>query len=148
MDDRRFDEFTRVLAGGVSRRLAIKGLVASLVGGAVLTSRLDHAGAQCGGVTDYCDAQSACCGGLHCCYGQATNICADCCGDDQCPDGAVCENWTCVPQGGGGPINVLPATGAGRSAGNDAVLGAAAIGAAALLAASKLREESGTVSED
>ncbi|MCC6674969.1 MAG: hypothetical protein IT339_07225, partial [Thermomicrobiales bacterium] len=102
----------------------------------------------CGTAGDYCDSGNACCDGLHCCYGQATNICADCCGDDQCPDGAVCENWTCVPQGGGGPINVLPATGAGPSAGNDAVLGAAAIGAAALLAASKLREESGTVSED
>ena len=46
MDDRRFDALTRALARGSSRRTALKGLVGGLLGGAVMTTRLDRAGAQ------------------------------------------------------------------------------------------------------
>lgn len=97
MDDQRFDAITRAFAGNISRRGAIKGMLASLAGGALLTTRFDHTSAQCGSTGEYCDSTTPCCDGLHCCHGQSTNICAECCGNDQCPQGSVCEGFICVP---------------------------------------------------
>ena len=103
------------------------------------------------------------------------NVCAECCGDWDCPNGCECDHGVCschcgsdydCPKGTcccksgacsadccpkppkppkpqpkpDAPVTTLPATGSGDTARSSGLLGVAALGAAAVLAAKRLRE--------
>ncbi len=73
MDNGRFDDLTRLLGAGVSRRGMIKGIVATLIGsGTVVAGRALPVSAQCAG--DVCTSTLDCCPG-HLCIG---NECVEC----------------------------------------------------------------------
>jgi hypothetical protein len=101
MDHQRFDALTMALAGGTSRRRVLKGVLASVAGGAVLSGREALAGEPvCIGPGGTCSAVSSagavpCCEGLLCCE-NAPDFCAECCKDDDCGSGEICCGGACA----------------------------------------------------
>lgn len=98
MDTRKFDDLTRSLALGKSRRSVIKGLFGGVVGTVAIAGRPAYGAfagveAECGTDTD-CMQGEICCGG----------VCAaiECCTDDanpndRCPEGTSCFEGYCDP---------------------------------------------------
>nr|MBA2752910.1 hypothetical protein [Chloroflexia bacterium] len=101
MDDQRFDELTRALAGARSRRQVIKNLAGGLAGafagalglGANATAQTGPGGSDCGNNGQSCTAQQ-CCGGFTCLVDGTSGTEKFC-----CPDGNVCGQC-CLPAGG------------------------------------------------
>jgi hypothetical protein len=85
MHDRRFDDLTRALAGGASRRGLLRGVAAGLLGTALV--RVDRAAAACKRVGKPCSGDN-CCAGAVCDDG----VCRCEAGLTTCngPRGAVC----------------------------------------------------------
>ncbi len=115
MDGRRFDELSRMIASGSTRRGAIRvALGAVLVGaaarsGAPAAAQLESAG-KCGADGDRCQQQSDCCKGLTCrnnrcryknnCGGQEGDFCqrnGDCCSKIFCCESQCtkCKGYAC-----------------------------------------------------
>lgn len=98
MDKRKFDDLTRSLAIGKSRRSVIKGLFGGVVGGIAVVGRPAYGalavdGASCTDHTD-CDSGEICC----------ASVCRaiECCIDnpdpnETCPDGTSCFEGYCDP---------------------------------------------------
>ncbi len=101
MDGQRFDEITKAVASGTSRRLLLRGLVAGVAG--LLTAgrgraqveavqRCKGAGGTCGSDRDCCQNNPARCANGKCCpkprYCEATGTC--------CPPGQRCCNGECT----------------------------------------------------
>lgn len=121
-----------------------------------------------------------CCHGLVCCEWDKKSVCAECCGDWDCPKGCECDHGvcschcasdydcaegTCCCKSGAcsadccppppkpepkpeTPVTTLPATGSGDTAKSSGLFGMAALGAAAFLAAKKMRETPETSVEE
>lgn len=96
MDTRKFDDLTRSLAVGRSRRSMLKGLVGGAVGTIVVTNRPSY------GVfaQNACSADSECADGEICCVGTCRAI--QCCIDEvdpnaRCPAGTSCFEGYCDP---------------------------------------------------
>lgn len=96
MDNRKFDDLTRSLATGKSRRTVIKGLFGGVVGGIAIAGRPAYGAlAQLGcGSDEQCAENEICCNG----------VCAaiECCIDDadpnaRCPEGTTCFEGVCDP---------------------------------------------------
>lgn len=96
MDTRKFDDLTRSMALGKSRRTVIKGLFGGVVGTIAIAGRPAYGAlAQLGcGSDEQCDDNQICCNG----------VCADiqCCIDDddpnaRCPEGTSCFEGYCDP---------------------------------------------------
>ena len=89
MDTRKFDDLTRSLAAGKSRRTVIKGLFGGVVGGIAIAGRPAYGAlAQLGcGSDDQCEADEICCEG----------VCAaiECCIGDDDPNARCAEGYTC-----------------------------------------------------
>jgi hypothetical protein len=119
MDDQRFDNVTRALRSGASRRRVLRGLMAAAVGGLGVGSLRRGAQAQetplsggeaCGGVIcgagDYCCNES--CGicaplGGFCTAQFCGEVPGEPCNQVTCGPGEFCCNWscsTCAPAGG------------------------------------------------
>ncbi len=108
MDGRRFDAWTRVLAG-VSRRDALKTLVAGAVAGPLTVAGARGTLAQvtpqaCGRRGDNCDRDSDCCSRFECHNGECrkehdNNRCGrkgdNCDRDSDCCSGFECRNGEC-----------------------------------------------------
>jgi LPXTG-motif cell wall-anchored protein len=94
MDSQQFDELTRRLAQGASRRRVLKGLVAGLAGGGALAVANRETLAQCLEDGEECSSPTQCCGGA-CIEG----LCSGCETHDDCPDDLLC----CGP---GDPLGV------------------------------------------
>lgn len=96
MDIRKFDDLTRSLAAGKSRRTVIKGLFGGAVVSIAVAGRPAYGAlAQLGcGSDDQCDEGQICCEG--------TCAAIECCiGDDEpnarCPEGTTCSEGMCDP---------------------------------------------------
>jgi hypothetical protein len=106
MDDDRFDDVARSLAAStISRRLAVRRLLAS---GPlpVLLSRLGltEVAARCGNVGARCDRDRDCCDGRSCRRGRCRcRPGRETCGKLCCPSGQVCADGRCVPAAGSCP---------------------------------------------
>ncbi len=108
MDGQRFDDLTRALAKGTSRRRVVKAL-AGVLGGALtggIGSKAVAAkpgggnGRPCTPVGNAC-GEKPCCDGLSCIGGvccSSSQICGTVC----CPVGTVCTDGACVATGNGG----------------------------------------------
>jgi hypothetical protein len=124
MDKLRFDELTKCLANGTSRRQVVKGLFGGVLGLGAAGALIRNASAQ-GGEGDQCETDDDCDGLLICdtdlCYGGEGYVCddinncafgfdcisgtcqaevvADCTDDDDCEDGEVCNEGVCEASG-------------------------------------------------
>lgn len=97
MDTRKFDDLTRTLALGKSRRSVIKGLFGGVVGGIAIAGRPAY-GALAGIEAD-CTVDTDCDMGM-CCAGTCRDI--ECCIDNPdpnstCPEGTSCFEGFCDP---------------------------------------------------
>jgi len=98
MDQRKFDELTRTMALGKSRRSVIKGLFGGVVGGIAIAGRPAYgalAGLEVG-----CGSDAECTGDEICCEGVCAAI--ECCIGDtdpnaRCPEGTSCFEGICDP---------------------------------------------------
>ena len=62
MDGQRFDNLTKALASGASRRRVLKGLVGGIAGGLAAAFGRHRVGAQtCGDIDDACFSDGDCC---------------------------------------------------------------------------------------
>lgn len=168
MDTRKFDDLTRSLGAGKSRRTVIKGLFGGVVGGIAIAGRPAYGAlAQLGcGSDEQCAESEICCNGvcaaIQCCIDEADpnarcpegtscfeGYCDELCSYYGCEDGACCcPDNSCSADCCNTPINVLPATGSGAESTGGAWVAAAAVGgAAAYLAARKVRTPEGDTAE-
>ena len=86
MDSERFDDLTRALASGVSRRQTLKLLGGSLAGGLMVFLGIGEAGADppgCKREGKNCTRHDQCCSGT-------------CCNTVCCAAGQVCQDGQCV----------------------------------------------------
>ncbi|MCA9858116.1 MAG: hypothetical protein KC438_00270 [Thermomicrobiales bacterium] len=96
MDTRKFDDLTRSLAAGKSRRTVIKGLFGGVVGGIAVAGRPAYGALA----QDACTADTDCLEDEICCAGFCRAI--ECCIDDvdpnaRCPEGTSCFEGVCDP---------------------------------------------------
>ncbi len=103
MDGQRFDEMTRALATGTSRRRVLKGLTGGVLGtlaGALGVSRVGAGHGRPNGATcirnehcasGYCDPQTR-----RCACPEGTTACGDACVGTTCPAGAVLDPTSCT----------------------------------------------------
>lgn len=117
MDDRRFDDLTRRLARGTSRRQVLKTLASGALGGFAGALGLGQAGAA------GCNADAECARGETCdpatgrcmrrggggngrpanqTQSQSVGVAAVCAVDADCAPGEACVDSVCTPRGGGG----------------------------------------------
>jgi LPXTG-motif cell wall-anchored protein len=97
MDTRKFDDLTRSLAVGKSRRTVIKGLFGGAVGTIAVAGRPAYGvlaqPVGCGS-DDQCDGDEICCEGtcaaIECCIGDADP-------NARCPEGTSCFEGVCDP---------------------------------------------------
>ncbi len=114
MDENRFDNLTRTLAAGASRRTILRALAGGVVAAVAAVARHDDGeAAKCGREGESC---GCCKPGLTCTGGA-------CCPDDRvcggacCPAGYTCQGGTCVRAGkgngspGGCPTGQAPCNG-------------------------------------
>jgi hypothetical protein len=118
MDDRRFDDLTRRLASGNSRRQVLKTMAGGALGGLAGALGLGRAGAA-GCNTDAecargetCDSATGRClrrgGGngrpanQNQTQSQSVGIAAACTSDVECAPNETCVDFVCIPRGGGG----------------------------------------------
>ncbi len=98
MDGRGFDDLTRKLANGVSRRSILKGLLGGAGAAAAAGIPRIHVGAQEACTPDCTD--NACgddgCGGL-------CPPAGDCCSDLDCAPGSFCDSGFCAATNDVGP---------------------------------------------
>ncbi|MDP9366962.1 MAG: hypothetical protein M3Q03_01595 [Chloroflexota bacterium] len=91
MDEQSFDTFAKAVAGGTSRRGALKTLVAGIVAGlggmAVRGTAAKEKAAQ---GSDSCPPETP-----RLCPTTCGLTCAGCCEDNDCPDGEACHNGSC-----------------------------------------------------
>ncbi len=87
MDSSRFDEFTKILVNGTSRRQALKTIAATVVGGVFGLSRAGEAlASHCRHLGHTCEHNTECCSGF--------------CHDGRCrclPDQQRCDQQCCSP---------------------------------------------------
>jgi LPXTG-motif cell wall-anchored protein len=163
MDRNRFDDLTRAMAAGASRRDLLKGVLGGVAAGAAVTVMPEMVGAQdetCiepGGECEMEEGAVACCGSYTCFEAICDNArgcweAEDTC-DDQfpcCDETLSCVDGTCVAptdggedggddSGTGGTAETLPSTGIGNSGSSSGWLGAVAAGGAVAAAATVLR---------
>lgn len=155
MERTRFDELTKAMATGASRRSVLKGMLGGVAAGAGITVVPNMAGAQddiCiepGLACEMVEGATPCCGSYSCFEALCDN--ARGCWDTEdvcdaefpcCDDTLTCVDGTCVQAAAGGEDNVdtLPATGSGSTAGSGTWAGAVAAGGAAVAAALLLRK--------
>jgi hypothetical protein len=173
MAERRFDELTRLIAQGRSRREVLRLIAGGLVGGVAATSVV---GSQVF-AQDECAGDGESCEDMDCCEGYGCNADLTCeasgggCGleGESCEDQDCCEGLTCsddlacvipdegeaaaegTPSGTGGTTTTTaPSTGSGSANGDDdnAWLGITiAGGAAAIGAAAILRRRASAQTE-
>ncbi len=98
MDIRKFDDLTRSMASGKSRRTVIKGLFGGVVGGIAIAGRPAY-GALAGIAETECTIDDNCDVGM-CCAGVCRDI--ECCIDNPdpnatCPEGTSCFEGQCDP---------------------------------------------------
>ena len=98
MDIRKFDDLTRSMASGKSRRTVIKGLFGGVVGGIAIAGRPAY-GALAGIAETECTIDDDCDVGM-CCAGVCRDI--ECCIDNPdpnatCPEGTSCFEGQCDP---------------------------------------------------
>ena len=154
MDHQRFDEFTRQIGVGRSRRQVIKLLAGGLAAGLLGVAGRGRAAAQtCGVLGDDCTGNADCCTGLVCFEALCDNpsgLCMDegeFCGSAglECCEGLDCTDDYCA-------ATTLPGTGVGSSAGrgiSSSLLGAGVVaGVAAALAGKRLRAREAPVVVD
>jgi len=87
--DKQFDELSKSLANGVSRRVALRkfgiGVAGALLAAVGLSSRAEAGGSSCTTGAD-------CGGGRVCCGGQCLNISIGACAcTNPCPNGTTCK---------------------------------------------------------
>jgi hypothetical protein len=109
MDGQRFDAVTRLLAGGLRRRDALKTLAGVAVAGVATRAVIDDARA-CSPQFEYCEKRTDCCAGLGCdkvdrqcvtCRGHNES----CNGDNDCCSGLTCnKHKKCTEGNGGGKV--------------------------------------------
>ena len=97
MDKKKFDELTRTLAAGQSRRSVIKGLFGGVVGGIAVAGRPAY-GVLAQSVP--CSDAEPCADGYICCAGYCSGL--ECCIDNPdpnatCPEGTSCFEGQCDP---------------------------------------------------
>ncbi len=127
MDQQRFDDLTRALATGTSRRRMLRGLTGGVLGGVLGLAGLQEASAACRVIDQKCDANNPCCKGAKCanrhcvcktaagyeaCLGPGsrcinTNTDEAHCGAcfTPCPPTATCVDGACVCPNGTTPCN-------------------------------------------
>ncbi len=88
MDIRKFDDLTRSMAAGKSRRTVIKGLFGGVVGGIAIAGRPAYGALA----QDTCEIDDDCETGI-CCGGVCANI--QCCIDDEDPNARCSEGTSC-----------------------------------------------------
>ena len=102
MDGRKFDDYTKALATGVSRRQVIKGLAGGALGAAVAAvfgSRSD-ADAACRRIRHPCEGTQECCTGLVCVEAAFEGKSERCCPPGQVACGTgCCAAGQCCQQG-------------------------------------------------
>lgn len=119
MDQQRFDDLSRALATGTSRRRVLRGLTGSVLGGVLGLLGLEEAAAACRLIGQRCNANKPCCRGAVCtakgvcrcaktrgflpCNGDATtcvntNTSEEHCGacNNPCGPNEICQSGTCV----------------------------------------------------
>ena len=111
MDGRRFDQWTRGIVDGASRRGVIKALAGSALAGVAVRVGIGRAtvAAACDYNGDSCDRDRDCCEGLICRRGECIYA-RDCGGrrgdackrDDDCCRGFLCDRKECVREHGCG----------------------------------------------
>ncbi len=165
MDRTRFDELTKALATGASRRSVIKGMLGGVAAGAGITVVPQVAGAQDDvcieplGECEMAEGATPCCGSYTCFEALCDNAkgCWDvedeCDAEFPCCDTSMtCVDGTCVADTGDdegqGGVDVLPATGSGPTSGSSNWTGAVAAGGAAVAAAMLLRKDKKAKSDD
>lgn len=155
MDRTKFDDLTRAMATGASRRSVLKGMLGGVAAGAGITLAPEIAGAQDDicieplGECEMVDGATPCCGSYTCFEALCDN--AKGCWDVEdecdtefpcCDESMVCVDGTCVAStsaGGEDSVDELPSTGAGPDAGSSSWTGVVAAGGAAAAAALLLR---------
>lgn len=165
MDRTRFDELTKALAKGASRRSVIKGMLGGVAAGAgisivpQMTSAQDDICIEPLGECEMSDEATPCCGSYTCFEGLCDNAkgcweVEDECDDEFpcCDSSMTCVEGTCVADTGddgqGGVVEGLPSTGAGPTSGSNNWTGAVAAGGAAVAAAMLLRKDKKAQSDD
>jgi hypothetical protein len=149
MDGQRFDQITKALATGSSRRAFVRRCAAGLIGLTAVRAGAGSAHAQtCAGIQESC-AEIECCAGYGCneekiCIAAAecAQLGGGCLVDEQCCDGNVCsEDGLCVMPDEEA-ATALPETGAGPAAASSGWLATATAAAAgaALLAGRRVRD--------
>ena len=98
MDTRKFDDLTRTLALGKSRRTVIRGLFGGVVGGIAIAGRPAYGALA--GVEVGCSTDADCAETDICCAGTCREI--ECCIDNPdpnatCPEGTSCFEGFCDP---------------------------------------------------
>lgn len=108
MDGQRFDTLTRVLAGGMRRRDALKTLAGVAVAGVATRAVVYEAKACLGDGTGPCNSRAECCAGLGC-FKRNGLECQPCtqhngrCNDsDECCAGLTCNKHNNCTKGEGG----------------------------------------------
>jgi hypothetical protein len=155
IDRNRFDELTRAMAKGASRRDLLKGVLGGVAAGAAVTVMPEMVGAQdetCiepGGECEEAEGAVACCGSYTCFEALCDNArgcweVEDECDENYpcCDDTLTCVEGTCAvadDDATGGTADTLPATGAGDTPGSSGWLGALAASGAVAAAATVLR---------
>jgi LPXTG-motif cell wall-anchored protein len=159
MDRNRFDDLTRAMAAGASRRDLLKGVLGGVAAGAAVTVMPEMVGAQetCIEPGDECvmeEGAVACCGSYTCFEALCDNArgcweVEDACDENYpcCDETMTCVDGTCaVADDGaddddavGGTAETLPSTGIGDSGSSSGWLGAVAAGGAVAAAATVLR---------
>jgi LPXTG-motif cell wall-anchored protein len=159
MDRNRFDDLTRAMATGASRRDLLKGVLGGVAAGAAVTVMPDMVGAQdetCiepGGECVMEEDAVACCGSYTCFEAICDNArgcwdVEDICDEDYpcCDETMTCVDGTCTAptdaaddDATGGTAETLPSTGIGDSGSSSGWLGAVAAGGAVAAAATVLR---------
>ena len=97
MDGQRFDDLTRTLTHGASRRRVVRGLLGGVLGALGATLGLRRAGAQgaCSAYGRVCTYTGCCTGGAECvCYRNGHCRCL-CPAGSSCPAGATFDPATC-----------------------------------------------------
>lgn len=98
MKVQQFDDLTRLIGTGTSRRRVLKGLVGGIAAGVLGFTRQAATSAQeCVAEGEACAADTDCCEGI-CCAGFCRNI--ECCIDEEdpnarCPEGTSCFEGVC-----------------------------------------------------
>jgi hypothetical protein len=157
MDRDRFDDLTRAMAKGASRRDVLKGMLGGVAAGAAVITLPEMVGAQdtCiepGGECEMAEGAVACCGSYTCFEALCDNARGCWEVEDECDDQFPCcdETMTCVEgtctvaddgtdDATGGEVATLPETGAGDPGTSNGWLGALAAGGAVAAAATVLR---------